>query len=468
MTGFIMLVFITILQFFCGSGIVSLCRLGMRPALLVSISLLLGVAVFSFLPFLLQLLYIPLTKQTIFISILLATVLLNIDFKRSLVQLKQMKAVTKIRIKLYDIPAITIILFFVLISVWRCFYLPPTPRDLTSGPEVIAEYTVREKTMINSVFSVNLESTNNQFKPPFITSLQIIYKYAGFPFGQIWLSTIFISFLIFLYHALVQRLHSMMAGLLIVFFIAIPEMYAYTYIALFDYSNAVYYFLSCFFLFEYFTSSRKNNLIVSGMLMAIATYIRSETLILAGLMCIAIVWWWIRSQNTKHQLAQSILVFLTPSVIIYLLSVNIYINYYLPVNYEVKSLINADLFNIAILFDRFLEMNGKLIFSQYGLVLYGYFIFMFLLVFIFDFAYGTRFNKPSGFWFFCVFVIYLGYPLMGYLLPLLDIDNSTKRGLFKMLPLMLFYMGNSGVLIQLSKQVKRWECRSDSAITSQP
>jgi hypothetical protein len=69
--------------------------------------------------------------------------------------------------------------------------LPPTPRDLTSGAEAIAEFAVREGRMINSVFSVDVG--NNAVKPPFITSLQIIYKLAGFPFGKVWLSTIFVS-----------------------------------------------------------------------------------------------------------------------------------------------------------------------------------------------------------------------------------------------------------------------------------
>src|SRR5947207_15950575 len=135
--------------------------------------------------------------------------------------------------------------------------------------------------MINSVFTVNLETTNNVFKPPFITCLQIIYKYAGFDFGQVWLSTIVACFIIFLYHALCLRIHRIFAGLLILFFLAIPEMFAYTFMVLFDYSNAVFFFLSIYFVYAYFQNQQRNYLAFAGLLMAIATYIRSETLILA-------------------------------------------------------------------------------------------------------------------------------------------------------------------------------------------
>jgi hypothetical protein len=44
---------------------------------------------------------------------------------------------------------------------------------------------------------------------------------------------------------------------------------------------------------------------------------------------------------------------------------------------------------------------------------------------------------------------------------LYDLDNSTKRGLFKIFPLMLLFMANSNVLISLSKRIYKWERGSD-------
>ena len=50
-----------------------------------------------------------------------------------------------------------------------------------------------------------------------------------------------LSFLVFLYHFLIRHLHRLIAGLFLVFFICIPEMYAYTFMVLYDYSNAVFF-----------------------------------------------------------------------------------------------------------------------------------------------------------------------------------------------------------------------------------
>ena len=292
-----MIILLALLHFIAGFGILMLLKIYLKPALLISLSVLIGIGVVSFIPFLLQLLYVPLTGITVSVAIGVACILLNLKSWRGFIQLLNGIKNYRFQIKLYEIPFLLLISLIVFVSVWRCYYLPPTPRDLTSGPEVIAEYTVKEKTMINSVFSVDLTTTNNQFKPPFITCLQIIYKYAGFPFGQVWLSLIFISFLIFLYGVLRRTVHKIVAGLLMILFIAIPEMYAYTFMVLFDYSNSVFFCFSLYFLFDFFKSQKNNYMIVSGILMGIATYIRSETLVLACLMFIAVLFHYNNSHN---------------------------------------------------------------------------------------------------------------------------------------------------------------------------
>ena len=457
MNSWLLLILLSLLQCLTGLGLISLFNIWLKPAMLVALWMLTGVAVFSIIPFLLQLFYIPLTATNIFLALVIACLLLNTKYKRSFDYLKKVYQRRSFRMRLYEIPFLIIIVVLVLISLWRCYYWPPTPRDLTSGAEVIAEYATKEKTMINSVFSVNLESTNNQFKPPFITSLQIIYKYAGFPFGQLWLSTLFISFLVFLYQAMGTTLHKLLAGLLLVAFIAIPEMYAYTFMVLFDYSNAVFFFLSAWFVFEYFKTSEKNYLRVAGLLMGIATYIRSETLILACFMAIVLVWHHARGRHGIRKLLLSLITFMLPAAILYILSITIYVNYYLPSAYNIGGLVNPDLLNLKPLATRFIAVNERLLFSEQGIIYYGYFFFIFLLILLIDLAWFRKQNPASRNWLFAVLVIYLGLPLLGYLLPLMDIDNSTKRAFMKMFPLMLLYMSNSTSLLCLSEKIKSWE-----------
>lgn len=456
MTAWMMILLLTIGQLVAGMGLTALFRIRLMPGMLLALWALCGIMVFSLVPFVLHLCFIPLTAANIFVALLAVCLLLNIRYQDSREQLKQLLREKRFRIRLYEIPFLLVVGIAAIISVWRCFYYPPTPRDLTSGAEVIAEYAVKEKTLVNSVFNVNLETTNNQFKPPFILCLQIIYKYAGFQFGQVWLSTVFISCLVFLYHALCRQLHRLLAGLLLVIFVAIPEMYAYTFMALFDYSNAVFFFLSTFFLIEYF-KSRENKLIAfAGLLMGFATYIRSETLILAVFMELGILWHFLRNWKSGWALVKAGLWYILPAAFFYVLSITIYIKLYLPQQYNVSGLVNQDLLNLAPLWKRMKDMNTELFFSKFGIDLFGYSFFIFGLVLAGDLI-GAKLNRDSRNWLFAAIIIYAGMPFLGYLLPLLDLTNSTKRGLFKLFPLAIMYMGTSTLLIRLSRKIRQWE-----------
>jgi len=238
-----------------GYGVLQLFRLRLKTAYTITLSLLLGVALASFLPFLLQLFYIPITGLTVFGSLALTTLLLNIPTairtrKEGLATVLRGLRPGPLRVRPYEIPYWMVIGFLIFVSVWRCYYFPVTSRDALSGPEAIAEFAVREHTLINSFFNIDLWSTNNQFKSPFLIALQVIYKMAGFPFGQVWLSIVFICLTVFLYHALTEKLHPVLAATLLLLFTMAPEPYAYTFMILYDYSNMVYFFLGLYFLFR--------------------------------------------------------------------------------------------------------------------------------------------------------------------------------------------------------------------------
>ena len=217
---FLAFLLLALLFLLSGYGLLQLFGLRLKTAYTITLSLLLGVALASFLPFLLQLCFIPLTGFTVFGSLTLAAALLNIPTARAIRQkgLAAYRAALfprRFQVTTYEIPFWIIIGFLVFVSVWRCYYLPPTSRDALSGPEAIAEFAFREHTMINSFFNIDLWSTNNQFKSPYLISLQLIFKLAGFPFGQLWLSIVFVSFTVFLYNALKETLHPILAGILL-------------------------------------------------------------------------------------------------------------------------------------------------------------------------------------------------------------------------------------------------------------
>jgi hypothetical protein len=455
MSSLLALVLLTITQLLAGWGLVTLFRIRLQPAFILPVSLIMGVAVFSVVPFILQLLYIPVTAINVFASLLLVTLALNIQFSAGIQMLRTTLPGTRFRIQLYEWPFLLVIVLLIFVSIWRCFYFPPTPADVTTGAEAIAEYAVREKTMINSVFE--LTQNGNTLKPPFITSLQIIYKYAGFPFGQLWLSSVFISFIVILYHALSATLHRSIVGLLMIFFLAIPEMYAYTFMILYDYSNAVFFFLAVFFLVRYCNNRRFNELAFAGLLLGIATYTRPETLLLTGCLLPVIIWNNIRNKVRFVRLASGLVAFAAPTVLFYLVAVYIYIHYYLPEPYSIAAQVNPALTNMRLAWKQFSETNISLIFSSQGIEYYSYFIFIFLGLLIAELFIKLTLTATAKNYLYAVLVIYLLYPLLSHVLPGVSIDNTVKRAFFKLFPLMLLYMANNSLVMAFSKKIQHWE-----------
>lgn len=465
---FLVFLFLLLLFLLSGYGMLQLFRLRLNPVYTITLSLLLGVALASFLPFLMQLFYIPLTAASIFGVLTIAALLLSVPTvirirKEGPAILRTDLVPRRFRIQSYEIPYWMIIGFLIFVSVWRCYYLPPISRDALSGPEAIAQVAVREHTLINSFFHIDLWSTNNQFKSPFLICLQLIYKLAGFPFGQIWLSIVFISFTVFLYHALQEKVHPLIAGLLMLIFLMTPEMYAYTFMILYDYSNAVFFFLGLYFLFNFFTNQDKRYFYFSSLLIGIATYIRSETLALALLFLPPILLVQRRARLPWTKLAARDALFYLPSLMGYILPTRIWIKYYLPVHYDVSGLINKNLSDLSPLFQRYSDIFTHLLFSNFAVKLWGYFFYILLFMFLAEAIFVRRFNREARNWLYALAALYLGLGFLGWLLPVIDLNDTTKRAMFKMLPVGVFYLANNELLLRLSRSISRWEAAPWSA-----
>jgi len=462
-----------IAQILSGYGILTLLGLRLRTSYALTLSILLGIALSSFLPFLLQLCWITLTGPTIFGSLAVAALLLNIPaFLR--IRREGLPAVVRsfrpgpFRFRVYEVPFFLVMAFFLFISIWRCYYLPPLSRDALSGPEAIAEFAVREHTMINSFFRVDLWSTNNPYKSPYLVSLQMIYKLAGFPFGQIWLSVVVVCFTVFLYQAVKEKVHPVLAGLLVLLLTMAPELYAYTFMILYDYSNMVFFFLSLYFLFGWFREERPTGdalffaeripgtYYCSVLLMGIATYIRSETLVLA-LFFLPLIGWRVRGKYSAGKISRYLVLFVAPSLLAYYLTVPLYLGHYIPIHYKVAGEVNAHLSNLGPLFQRYRDIVTRLFTGVFAVHLWGYILYVFAALFLAELILLRRLSKEACNWLYAIAALYIGVGFLGWLLPLMNLNETTKRSLFKLLPLIVLYLANNGWLIRLSGWISHWE-----------
>lgn len=311
--------------------------------------------------------------------------------------------------------------------------------------------------MNNSFFTIDLTTTNNQFKSPYLPDLQVIYKMAGYPFGQVWLSVIFVSFTLLLYQLLKATLHPILAGLLLILLTMTPETYGYTFLILYDYSNMVFLFLSLYFLIGYFEKKDDALFYFATLLMGIATYIRSETLVLAALFSPALWVMQLRVKYTFRKIIGFTALFMLPAVVCYYLTIRLYITYYLPVHYDISALVNPHPFDLRPLFRQDKDIITELVVSEFGIHLWGYFMYVWAALFLAELLILRRFGRVARNWLYAIVMAFAGLGLLGFLLPLFDVTNTTKRGLFKILPLMVMYMANNQLLINLSARISRWE-----------
>jgi len=462
------LIFLLFAHYFAGRGVIRLFRIDVDAIALLCLSMMCGVTIHSFVPCIMDLIHVPLTASNMYIWLGGTSLLLSIPL---LIRIKKTKLPSLRLPQLYEVPFLLIFIGLGVISVWRCWYFPPTPRDVLTGVELIAEYAVKEKTMINSAFSVDVRlnsAANNIFKSPFITSLQVIYKLLVLPFGQLWLSILFLSFTTWFYTILRQVVHPLLAGMLLLIYFAVPDLYAYTYIILYDYSNMVFFFAGYYFMMKYMSSGKVNELLWVSFLFGLATYIRSETLVLAAFsIAIFAIYMYRDKVSIKQIMIRGGIFMAGPLVFNFILS-NIFIKYLVPYKFKLGDLLNSNMTDIGLLFDKFHELVFGLMFSPKGQAVYADFYIFFLVVFVADLVLNRKISRSAGMTLWGVLIVFITLGVLSFLIPSHTVINSAKRGLFKLIPLATLYMAQTGLLQKLSGYLLNKENRIKESATAQP
>lgn len=451
------LVFLLFAHYFAGRGFIRLFRVEMSAMALFCLSFICGVTIHSMVPCIMELLHVPITAGNMYTWLGGTSALLSIPL---ILRIKQTR-IPKLELpQLYELPFLVIFLGLVAVSLWRCWYFPPTPRDVLTGTELIAEYTVKEHTMRNSAFTVDLRlngAANNIFKSPFITSLQVIYKLLVLPFGQLWLSVLFVAFTTWFYTILREVVHPLLAGMLMLIYFAIPDLFAYTYIILYDYSNMIFFFAGFYFLMRFLQTQKMNELIWVAALLGFATYIRSETLVLAAAVVPLIGWYMLRSKVPVKKIAICAVVFMAGPLVFNFILSNVFIKNLIPAQFKLGELLNPDMTNISELFARYRELLFDLMFSSKGEAVFAHFYIFFLVVLGVDIVATRKFSREGGLALWGVLIVFLVLGLLCFLIPSHTVINSAKRGLFKLIPLATLYMAHSGILQKLSAYLYKKE-----------
>ncbi len=433
------------------------------------VSLLFGLGLSSLLPVIMEMLSIPVNKMNLLITIVLVTIIPAFFLVKEPRQ--SFRAVMNRyagKFKLYDLVFILLLIYLLLPGILKCVYYPPVPRDLTSGAEAIAEYTLKEQHINNSYFSVDLSSTDNYQKPPFLLGLQIIYKMYVQPFGQVWLILFGCVFFSFLYVILRKMVHPILAGLATVLVLAIPEFYPYTVVLpLYDFPNTVYLLFGFYYLFLFVKDKDKQNLWLSSVGFGMATLVRPETIFLLLLICISYYISQIIASGkvvVKAAFFSCCILMLTAFVLDFF-TMEIFVKHFIPSKLEFSNKFTSDLSNLAPLYRRWELLTEVLMFTKTGASrdlsqpLYAE-TFNIMVVFIMielAFVFVTRkihFNAAC--WFGFMVLVFILLLLIGYLLPFTEFTNA-KRGLFKIIPLIFIFSVNTRAVQYISQKIVSWE-----------
>ncbi len=433
-----------LLQFVTGFG--CLLRAGAvegRPRILTAgLSMILGMGVASTGVFVAELARIPLNAYSIYGVNALLALAAAYPFSATLRTGRQHFSRPFRDVSPCGVVTLAIVLFLMAPAAWLAYYVPVSAYDAIAGPDLVAKYAVQEGRIASSLFH-DLEGnlSNQPFYAPFVMLMQIQYRIVGNPFGQVWLPVMALAFIGVVYSRVRMETHGVIAGLLTVLFVMIPEMYFYTTSVLTDYSNAVFFGCAVLLLHDYLKTRQGGNLALASVLMGLACFTRIDTIVHAGL-GIAFTGLYMTVRRTGPFVPAKVLKcmggMLLVSFAFFVVWNVLYIRAFLPASPSVGEQLHFDLFHPAKVLANMREINRKLIF---GTIFYGYIIPIFTAWLVVS-AVVTRTIRPVLIllW---IAALYIGFVVILGLFPSAVVEFTVKRGFFKLFPLMVFYMAAS-------------------------
>jgi hypothetical protein len=457
------------LQLGMGLGLLRRLRVPLPTRQRLALGLLLGMPLSSLIVLCLDIVGIRLTLLSILLGFVAAVVALHVPRRRLAPAGPAASRMSPPSggggVRIYEWPFLAFFVGIAAISVWRAFYLPVTFRDAIVGLDLVAKYAAEQGTLQSSVFHdpwLREHLSNQPFYAPFPMLMQVVFRLAGLPFGQLWLSGLFLSFTVLAYDRLRESVHPLIAGVLMVLLLAIPEMYAHTFMVLNDYPAAVFFGLAMLFLWDYDRGRQRGVFLLSAFLLAFACWSRADTMIFVLLGAPVVAWRCGRaagdgngSRRVRSAVGHALAFTAIPAALV-LLWHGLYLGLVLRQGPAASVLFEQ--FDLAALPGAFHRTAWLL--GQTGL--YGYLGLVFLAVTILDLVLEReRAALVPLAW---VAVLYLGCVAILVVSPAASLEGTLKRGVFKFFPLMAFALGESRLLRNVSHRILSWEgCGTTSA-----
>ena len=422
---------ILLLQFLSGFGIISRLPIIDKLPQKISLSILTGFFASSLTIYFLEIFHLNISTFSILIANTLLAAAVNYKPFKLVSDLKSLVKQFEWSIQLYEVIFLASIGYLLFFSFWRTYAIPVTPYDSVVGIDLVARQAIQEGHIVSSIFfrpDFRPFLSTQPYYAPFTMLMQIIYRAAGLPFGQLWLGLVTVSFVVFAYSKLCEKAHPIIAGFSVLLLLSAPELYAYTFLLQTDFSNAVFFSIGLIFTINFFQSDNLQHFTLAAIFMAAACWTRTETIVFAG--AIALVMVIKLFPFMRFKAVKLAFIFLSVSAAFTVLWNGIFFTFFFPVVPKVKEqIIWAGTYSYEKTSAIFRGMNFFLFSVDY----WGYTLYFFLLLWIANFL--MRKDKAwmqlcwPALFYFCFFIMLHHFSLM-------NIEYTFRRAVFKFLMIM--------------------------------
>lgn len=440
------------LQWIAGLATLGALRVVMPRSMSVPLALLVGMFLHTLAFFGCELLNVPLSTGTLLVSGAVVAALPHMWWKNVSAFYGGLLSKPTWTLTLYDMIPLGVALYVAFIASWAAWYWPVTPFDAMAGIDLVARQTVEEGTIVNRVFtdpSLVGQLSNQPFYAPFAMLLQVMYRLVGFAYGQLWVPVVAIALAWFLWSVLRELVHPFIAGILWLLYILTPEMLGYSYLVQTDHINAAFFATGAILIWHAIVKNQKPLLLVAVIMLCGACWSRTESILLvaigvaASLPFIARVFSW-RIALTYAGIAA------VASLAVFAIWHVLFFNAYLPVRpSSSEQLIGFE----AARFVKVVSSTFTNVVADKGLWA-GSFLLLAVV-----FTANAVVSRKVGpllplMW---IGVVFVGLWMVGTIFSAAIVEQTLRRGLFKVIPLIFVYVAGTELLQRASRSLMQWE-----------
>jgi hypothetical protein len=326
-----------------------------------------------------------------------------------------------------------------------------------AGIDLVAKYVVKDHTIVNSVFthpSLQGQLSNQPFYAPFAMLMQSIMKLIGFTHNQVWIGIVSVAFSIFIWAALRQLVHPFIAAILYLLYLLTPEMFGYTYLLQTDYLNAVYMTIGVYALWQGADQRNTAMMFASMVFFAAGCWSRTETILLVAIgLASTLPYLW--KVLGARQALRFTGVAAALCLAVFALWHVVFFNAYLPVRPQTADQLVG--FDPA----RFIEVAASTWTAVISRIDYwGIIVWLFVVVGTVNAVLYRRI--ASSVLLLWIGAILLGLWLSGTLFSAAVVEQTLRRGMFKLIPLLVFAIAATEVVTSVSNRLSSWELKRSS------